>query len=54
MVLACKVMDVGTIQIMMHDGIVRTMSEVRHAQKLTINLIAMTSLDGIGSQFSKV
>ena len=45
---ACKVVGIGTMRIKMHDGIVRTLTEVRHVPELRKNLISLGSLDAIG------
>ena len=37
----CKLVGIGSIQIKMHDGIVRTLTEVRHVLKLKKNLVSM-------------
>ena len=34
----CKLVGIGSIQIRMHDGIVRTLTEVRHVLELKKNL----------------
>jgi hypothetical protein len=35
----CKIVDIGTIRIRMHDGIVRPLTNVRHIPDLKKNLI---------------
>ncbi|CAL9021344.1 unnamed protein product [Prunus brigantina] len=42
---SCEVLGVGTVKIKMHDGIVRSFSEVRHVPKLRRNLISLGILD---------
>ena len=32
--MSCKVIGIGTVRIKMHDGIVRTLKDVRHAPDL--------------------
>jgi len=46
--MACKIVGIGTIKIKMYDGIVRTLTEVRHVSKLKKNLISTGALDTIG------
>jgi Mg2+/Co2+ transporter CorC len=46
--MACKIVGIGTIKIKMHDGIVRTLTEVRHVSELKKNLISTGALDTIG------
>jgi hypothetical protein len=40
----CKVVDIGTVKIKMHDGITHTLSGVRHILNLMKNLISLSSL----------
>ncbi|KAK2986619.1 hypothetical protein RJ640_004375 [Escallonia rubra] len=42
---ACKVVGIGLIQIRMHDGIVRTLTDVRHVPELRKNMISLGTLD---------
>ena len=46
----CKVVGVGSIQMKMFDGMVRTLSDVRHVLGLKKNLISLGTLDknGVG------
>ena len=48
----CKTVGCGTIQLKMHDGIVRTLSDVRHVPELKKNLISLGALDSIGCTFT--
>ena len=50
--MSCKVVGIGTIQIKMHDGIVRTLTGVRHVPELKKNLISLGILDSQGCKFS--
>nr|KYP69746.1 Retrovirus-related Pol polyprotein from transposon TNT 1-94 [Cajanus cajan] len=43
--MACKTIGIGTIQIKMHDGVIRTLTEVRHVPYLKKNLISVGVLD---------
>ncbi|KAK3029672.1 hypothetical protein RJ639_039164 [Escallonia herrerae] len=45
---ACKVVEIGSFQIRMHDGIVRTLIDVRHIPELRKNLISLGTLDSNG------
>jgi hypothetical protein len=44
----CKIVGFGSIQIKMHDGIVRTLTYVRHVLELRKNLIYLGVLDSSG------
>ncbi|XP_071704885.1 uncharacterized mitochondrial protein AtMg00300-like [Rutidosis leptorrhynchoides] len=48
---ACKVVGIGTIQIKMYDGTVRTLTEVRHVPELKKNLISLGTLESIGCEY---
>ncbi|KAG8500185.1 hypothetical protein CXB51_004397 [Gossypium anomalum] len=45
---SCKIAGVGTIKVKMFDGVVRTLSEVRHVPELNRNLISLSTLDSKG------
>ena len=45
---ACKVVGIHKIQIKMHGGIIRTLTNVRHVPKLNKNLIFLRTLDSNG------
>ncbi|KAG8472440.1 hypothetical protein CXB51_034197 [Gossypium anomalum] len=45
---SCKVTGVGTIKVKMFDGVVRTLSDVRHVPELKRNLISLSNLDSKG------
>ncbi|XP_071741174.1 uncharacterized mitochondrial protein AtMg00300-like [Rutidosis leptorrhynchoides] len=49
--LPCKVVGIGTVQIKMYDGTVRTLTDVRHVPKLRKNLIFLGTLDSIGCEY---
>jgi len=46
--MAYKIVGIGTIKIKMHDGIVRTLTEVRHIPELKKNLFSTSGLNTIG------
>ena len=48
----CKVVGKGTIRIKMYDGIVRTLTNVRHVPDLKKNLISLGTLESIGCRYS--
>ncbi|KAK2970311.1 hypothetical protein RJ640_017042 [Escallonia rubra] len=48
---ACKVVGIGSIQIRMHDGIVRTLTDVRHVPELRKILISLGTLDSNGCSY---
>ena len=45
---SCQVFEIGTIKIKMCDGVVRTLSDVRHVPNLRKNLISLGPLDSNG------
>ncbi|PKI76612.1 hypothetical protein CRG98_002921 [Punica granatum] len=45
---ACKTVGIGTIQIRMHDGVIKTLSNVKHMPDLKKNLISLGVLDSNG------
>ena len=49
---SCKIASVGTIKVKMFDGVVRTLSDVRHIPKLKRNLISLSTLDSKGYKYT--
>ncbi|KAL5740548.1 hypothetical protein ACOSQ2_029728 [Xanthoceras sorbifolium] len=49
---ACKIAGMGTVKIKMHDGVVRTLTDVRHIPDLKRNLISLSTLDSNGYKFT--
>ena len=49
---SCKVVGIGTIRIKSHDGIMRTLSNVRHIPDLKKNMISLGTLDAKGYSLS--
>lgn len=49
---SCKVAGIGTVKIRMFDGVVRTLSDVRHIPDLKKNLISLGTLDGKGYKYT--
>ncbi|KAK2968054.1 hypothetical protein RJ640_015236 [Escallonia rubra] len=47
----CKVVGIGSIQIRMHDGIVRTLTDVRHVPELRKILISLGTLNSNGCSY---
>ena len=41
----CKSVGIGSVQIIMHDGVVRTLTKVRQIPKLKKNLVFVGSMD---------
>jgi len=41
----CKYVSIGSIQIRMHDGVVRTLTKVRHILELKKNLVFVGAMD---------
>ena len=50
----CKIFGVGSIRIKMHDGVVRTLTNVRHVPDLKQNLISLGTLEEKGCRYSAV
>ena len=51
----CKITDIRIVKIKMFDGIVRTLSDVRHFPDLKKNFVSLNSLDAKGYKwFTKV
>ena len=48
---ACKVAGIDSIKIITHDGIVRTLKEVRHIPNMTRNLISLGTLEANGCRY---
>ena len=42
------IVGVGNVRIRMHDGIVRTLTKVRHIPELKKNMIFLSALNSIG------
>ncbi|CAM6100140.1 unnamed protein product [Calypogeia fissa] len=50
----CQIIGIGTIKIWMFDGIVRTLTNVRHIPDLKRNLISLGALDTHGCKWATV
>lgn len=48
--IAYKIVGIGTIRIRMHDGIVRTLTNVRHMPDLKKKLISLGTLESLWIQ----
>jgi hypothetical protein len=48
----CTIVGMGTVQIKMFDGIVRTLTEVRHVPSMSRNLISLSTLDTKGYKYT--
>jgi len=48
----CNATGVGTVKIKTHDGVVRTLSNVRHVPDLKRNLISLGTLESKGCKYS--
>ncbi|KAG8498774.1 hypothetical protein CXB51_005214 [Gossypium anomalum] len=48
----CKIAGVGTIKVKMFDGVVRTLSDIRHVPELKRNLISLSTLDSKGCRYT--
>ncbi|KAG8473109.1 hypothetical protein CXB51_035075 [Gossypium anomalum] len=49
---SCKIAGVGTIKVKMFDGVVRTLSDMRHVPELKRNLISLSTLDSKGYRYT--
>ncbi|KAG8489027.1 hypothetical protein CXB51_017119 [Gossypium anomalum] len=49
---SCKIAGVGTIKVKMFDGVVRTLSDVRHVPELKRNFISLSTLDSKGYRYT--
>ena len=49
--MSCKTISIRSIKIRIHDGIIRTLSNVRHVPDLKKNLISLGTLDANGYKF---
>lgn len=49
---ACKVVGIGSIQVKMFDGMIRTLSDVRYIPTMKRNLISLSALDDKGFKYS--
>jgi hypothetical protein len=49
---AYKIVGIGAVRIMMHDGTVKTLKNVRHVPNLKRNLIFLGTLDTFGYKYS--
>ncbi len=50
--IACEIVGIGSVQIRMHDGMIRTLTDVRHIPAMARNLISLSTLDLKGYQHS--
>jgi hypothetical protein len=49
---ACEVINYGSVQFRMHDGMIRTLTDVRHVPTMSKNLISLSTLDLKGYKYS--
>lgn len=50
---ACKAIDICSVQIKMHDCVVKILTEVRHVLDLKKNLISLSVMNGKGYKRSE-
>jgi len=48
----CQIIGIGSIQIEMHDGIIKTLTAARHNLDMRKNLISLSTLVGKGYKYS--
>ena len=49
---SCKVAGIRTIRIRMFDGVVRTLSDIKHVPNLKRNFISLSTLDAKGYKYT--
>ena len=49
---SCKAIGIGSIKIKTHDGVVRTLTKVRHIPDSKCNLISLGTLESLGDRFN--
>jgi hypothetical protein len=47
----CEVIGIGSVKIRTHDGMTRTLTNVRHIPTMFRNLISLTTLDNLGYKY---
>ncbi|CAL1390267.1 unnamed protein product [Linum trigynum] len=47
----CKVIGIGTIEMHLHDAVVRTLSDVRYVPDIKHNLISLGTLESLGCRY---
>ena len=47
-----EIVGIGSVQIKMHDGMIRTLKDVRHIPGMARNLISLSTLDAEGYRHS--
>jgi hypothetical protein len=50
--IVCEVIGYGSVQFRMHDGMIRTLTDVRHVPTMSRNLISLNTLDLKGYKYS--
>jgi len=45
---SCRVVDVGSVKVRMFDGVIHTITEVKHKPDLRRSLISVGAMSGIG------
>jgi hypothetical protein len=48
----CEIVGIGSVQIKTHDGMTRTLKDVRHIPGMARNLISLSTLDAEGYKYS--
>ncbi|XP_073117052.1 uncharacterized protein [Elaeis guineensis] len=48
----CKIIGMETVSIRMHDGVVRTLTDIRHISEMKKNLFSLDTLDAKGYKYS--
>ena len=48
----CKAVGKGTIWIKMHDGMIRTLTNVRHVPDLKRNFISLGTIESLGCKYT--
>jgi hypothetical protein len=48
---SCEVIGIGSVKIKTHDGMTRTLTDVRHVPTMFRNLISLSTLDNLGYKY---
>ena len=48
----CEIVGIGSVQIKTHDGMIRTLKNVRHIPGMKRNLISLSTLDKEGLKYT--
>lgn len=49
---SCKVVGIGTVRITMHDGIIKSLTNIQHVPELKKTLISLGTLESLGYKYT--